>query len=128
MLKPIKNLLERSSYAIAITFTLLIIYMSLASTSNMVVVIDVSDKTMHSFAYFVLSISWFFAIKSSHFELKAKVKIGLLVLLLSIILEILQGSITSYRTADYLDIIANIIGIIFAVISFKPLLRLYHTI
>ena len=128
MLKAIKQLLERNRYAIAASFTLLIIFLSLAPTSKAIDVIDVSDKTLHAFAYFVLALSWIFAIKSSHTLLKQKVSIGFFVLLLSILLEILQESLTDYRTADYLDIIANTLGIIFAIVSFKYLLRLYNTI
>ena len=128
MLKHTKQLLERNRYAIAASFTLLIIYLSLAPTSNAIDVIDVSDKALHAFAYFVLALSWIFAIKSSHVLLRQKMSIGILVLLLSILLEILQGSLTEYRTADYLDIIANTVGIIFAIVSFKYLLQLYNTI
>ena len=35
-----------------------------------------------------------------------------------IIIEILQGVITSYRTASYLDILANTIGVLLAVVIF----------
>ena len=35
-----------------------------------------------------------------------------------IIIEILQGVITSYRTASYLDIVANTIGVLLAVVIF----------
>ncbi|MDT0554005.1 VanZ family protein [Urechidicola vernalis] len=128
MLMHIKQLLERNRYAIAASFTLLIIYLSLAPTSNAIDVIDVSDKTLHTFAYFVLALSWIFAIKSSHAFLKQKMSIGFFVLVLSILLELLQGSLTDYRTADYLDIVANTIGIIIAIVSFKYLLQLYNTI
>lgn len=128
MLMPIKKLLERSRFTIATSFTLLIIYLSLARTSVALDVIDVSDKTLHTFAYCVLTASWIFAIKSSHIVFKQKFIIGFFVLLLSVLLEILQGSLTDYRTADYLDIVANTLGIIIAIVSFKYLLQLYNTI
>lgn len=127
MLKRIKNLLERSAITIAIALTFLIIYLSLAQTSD-IMTLGVSDKTLHSLAYFGLTSSWFFAIKSSHFRFKAKISIGLLVLLLSVSLEFLQGSLTDYRTADYYDILANAFGIIIAFVSFRTLLQVYQTI
>lgn len=126
MLKHIKNLLEGSAYALAITLTILIIYLSLASTPKIMGIVNISDKILHLVAYFVLSLSWFFAVRSSHFQIKSKVGIGILVL--SVILEFLQGSFTNYRTADYYDIVANTFGIIIALISFRRMLLFYHAI
>ena len=128
MLKHIKNLLEGSAYALAITLTILIIYLSLASTPKIMGIVNISDKILHLVAYFVLSLSWFFAVRSSHFQIKSKVGIGILVLILSVILEFLQGSFTNYRTADYYDIVANTFGIIIALISFRRMLLFYHAI
>ena len=39
-------------------------------------------------------------------------------IIFGIIIEILQGVITSYRTASYLDIVANTIGVLLAVVIF----------
>ena len=130
MLKFIKTLLERNAYAIAILLTNIIIYLSLMTTtsSRIMDVVSISDKSAHMFAYFILSCSWFFAVKSSHSNLYNKVKIGVLVLFFSIILELIQGSYTNHRTMDYFDMIANGFGIIIAIVSFKRLLRVYHTI
>lgn len=128
MLKVIKRLLEGNAYPIAIGLTVLIIYLSLGQTSKLIEVVQVSDKSLHSFAYFGLSLSWFFAVKSSHTGFKHKIIIALFVLLLSILLEYLQGAITDYRVSDYFDIVANIIGIVIATVLFRPLLYVYKTI
>lgn len=128
MLRPIKQLLEDNAYFVAIALTILVIYLSLDETSNLVEVVQVPDKSLHSFAYFGLSLSWFFAVKSSHTRQKYKVIIGTLVLCLSIMLEFLQGAVTDYRVADYLDVVANIIGIIIAIVLFRPLLHVYKSI
>ena len=127
MLKTIKRLLERSRYLICISLTFLVIYLSLAQTADLMGAIKVSDKSLHSFAYFGLSISWLFAIRKSHSDIKWKFLIGFAMLLLGILLEYLQGSVTDYRTTDYLDVIANTIGIIIAMVSFRNMLRLYHS-
>ena len=128
MLKDIKQLLERSSYVIAISITLLIIYLSLAPTANVMETIRISDKSLHGFAYFVLTLSWLFAFKNEHKSVKMKFLIGFLILTLGIVLEYLQGEITDYRTSDYLDIVANTFGIIIALLSFRNLLRFYNAI
>ena len=39
-------------------------------------------------------------------------------IIFGIIIEILQGVVTSYRTASYLDIVANTIGVLLAVVIF----------
>ena len=128
MLKVIKRLLEHSRFVICITLTLLVVYLSLGQTANLMVNVNVSDKSLHGFAYFGLSLSWMFAIRQSHSSFKTKLWIGFILMLLGVLLEYLQGSITDYRTADYFDIIANTIGIVIAIVSFKNLLRFYHTI
>ena len=127
MLKAIKRLLEHNRYVICIALTILVIYLSLGKTSDLMSAIDVSDKSLHSFAYFGLSLSWFFAIRKSHSSFKFKILIGFAIFLLGILMEFLQGSITDYRTMDYFDVIANTVGIVLAVISFRNLLRLYHS-
>ena len=127
MQKTIKNLLERSRYLICVSLTLLVIYLSLARTDDLMVSIDVSDKSLHGLAYFGLSLSWLFAIRKSHSSLKWKILIGFSMMLLGILLEFLQGNITDYRTSDYFDVLANTVGIIIALISFRNVLRLYHS-
>ena len=128
MRKDIKRLLERSSYAISIFITVLIIYLSLAPTANIMESVQISDKSLHGFAYFVLTLSWLFAFKNSHDTVKMKALVGFSILVLGMLLEYLQGEITDYRTSDYLDIVANAFGIVIAIISFRNLLRFYNAI
>ncbi len=128
MLKVIKELLERSAYFISSLLTITIIYLSLSSLPNLSVEITVSDKILHSFAYFSLTISWFFAIKKSHKNLKTKIAVCFFILLFGIILELLQGSITANRMMDYYDVLANLAGIFVALITFNYLFRTFKTI
>lgn len=77
-----------------------------------------SDKFLHFIAYFSLMITWLYAfLGKEHFYSRIKYLIAGC-LLYGIILEVLQGGVTSYRTASYLDILANSIGIILAVLAF----------
>lgn len=128
MLKVIKTLLERSAYFISTFLTLAILYLSLSSLSDLNVEISVSDKYLHSIAYFVLSVSWFFAVKKSHGSFKNKMAIAISVFAFGCILEILQQQLTSYRMMDTLDMLANSFGIILALATFEYLFKVYKMI
>ena len=119
MLKPIKSLLENNAIYIAVFFTICILFGSLVKSEFIVVeYISVSDKTYHLIAYFLLMLSWLYAFfKREKFEENVKYII-LGCFIFGIIIELLQGVITSYRTASYLDIVANTIGVLLAVVIF----------
>jgi VanZ family protein len=119
MLKPIKSLLEDNAIYIAIFFTISITIGSLVKSDFIVVKsISVSDKTYHLIAYFLLMLSWLYVFcKKETFQKNVKYVI-LGCIIFGIIIEILQGVITSYRTASYLDIVANTIGVLLAVVIF----------
>ena len=128
MQNSIKNLLERSAYLISSILTCLVVYLSLVSLTDLNIEVTTSDKSLHSFAYLVLTYSWLFAIKKSHSNFKTKILVAFAIFLFGIILEILQSSLTIYRQGDYLDIIANTIGIVLAIVTFNLLFRIYKTI
>ena len=119
MLKPIKSLLENNAIYIAVFFTISILFGSLVKSELIVVEsISVSDKTYHLIAYFLLMLSWLYTFfKKEKFEENVKYII-LGCFIFGIIIEILQGVTTSYRTASYLDIVANTIGVLLAVVIF----------
>ena len=119
MLKPIKSLLENNAIYIAVFFTICILFGRLVKSEFIVVEsISVSDKAYHLIAYFLLVLSWLYAFfKREKFEENVKYII-LGCFIFGIIIEILQGVITSYRTASYLDIVANTIGVLLAVVIF----------
>ncbi len=84
--------------------------------------IKVSDKFLHASAYVVLMISWLMYTTYA----PRKVKDGLLFIILAvfgIIIELLQGSLTQSRTGDFLDVIANITGLIIGLLIFKYLIK-----
>lgn len=119
MLKHIKSLLEDNAIYIAVFFTISITIGSLVKSDFIVVKsISVSDKTYHLIAYFLLMLSWLYVFcKKETFQKNVKYVI-LGCIIFGIIIEILQGIITSYRTASYLDIVANTIGVLLAVVIF----------
>ena len=119
MLKHIKSLLEDNAIYIAVFFTISITIGSLVKSDFIVVKsISVSDKIYHLIAYFLLMLSWLYVFcKKETFQKNVKYVI-LGCIIFGIIIEILQGVITSYRTASYLDIVANTIGVLLAVVIF----------
>jgi len=111
--------LENNAIYIAVFITISILFGSLVKSEFIVVEsISVSDKTYHLIAYFFLMLSWLYAFfKKEKFQEHVKYII-LGCFIFGIIIEILQGIITSYRTASYLDILANTIGVLLAVVIF----------
>ncbi|WP_245828704.1 VanZ family protein [Salegentibacter holothuriorum] len=81
-----------------------------------------TDKLLHLGAYFGLLVLWkvYFMLKN---EPKSTYKNNLfkiagLAALFGMLIELLQGVLTSYREPDWFDILANTAGILLAVIIF----------
>jgi VanZ family protein len=122
MQKRIKNLLERNALSIAISFTLLIAYLSLKTIHfESPINITFLDKILHFSAYFVLTLSWLFALRLSN----KKYLVLISLLLYGILIEFLQGWLTLNRTKDFYDVIANGFGIIFAALLYKYFYKFY---
>ena len=115
MLKHIKVLLEDNAILIAIFFTISITIGSLVKSDVIAVeIVSISDKTIHFIAYFFLMLSWLYVfLKKKSFSKNVKfIFIGCIVF--GIIIEILQGVTTTYRTLSFLDVAANTLGVLFA--------------
>jgi VanZ family protein len=101
-------LLKANKKLIAYGITAVILYLSLAKIpSTNSINISHIDKLYHGIAYFFLSFSWLFAFETS------KVKmfwIAIGCILFGIVIEGLQALVTNYRSADFIDIIANTLG------------------
>ena len=115
MLKHIKVLLEDNAILIAVFFTISITIGSLVKSDVVAVeIVSISDKTIHFIAYFFLMLSWLYVFfKKKSFSKNVKfIFIGCIVF--GIIIEILQGVTTTYRTLSFLDVAANTLGVLFA--------------
>jgi hypothetical protein len=109
------------SFVTALSFTLLILYLSLANLGKIDIInISASDKVYHAGAYFVLALLWFlfFYLKKQSFSNSVNFLIIGSLILFGIIIEVLQYSLTTYRTLDWWDVMANTVGIISAYISY----------
>jgi len=123
MQKHIKNLLERNALLIAITTTLAVAYLSLSNPIQFDLPIKISflDKILHASAYFVLTLTWLFAIKNN----LTKYWIGFILFLYGILMEFLQGWLTTNREKDIFDVAANTVGIIFAMLIYRKIYKYF---
>ncbi len=104
---------------IAVVYTLLISILSLIPLGRISVGgFNPTDKMLHGFAYFILTLLWLF-----YYLMKKPVirnykwvffNISALVIVFGMLIEVLQGTLTSYRQPDWADIMANSIGVLFA--------------
>ncbi|QMU63212.1 MAG: hypothetical protein GKR88_02265 [Flavobacteriaceae bacterium] len=119
----IRILLRCSILYISITITISILFLSLAHIpSEFVVDISNLDKIQHFFAYVVLTISWLIT-KNVKFKKITNSSIVIICFVFGIIIEVLQGSITTYRSPGFLDIVANSTGIITGFILFRTFIQ-----
>jgi len=122
MLMPIRKLLERSALPIAIFLTIFITAISLISLKGVhLIKVSNSDKFGHFIAYFLLSLSWLYALKGIIQKKNKKYILIFILISYGIIIEVLQGVLTTYRQADFYDIIANSAGVLFAAILFRKI-------
>lgn len=84
------------------------------------------DKLLHAGAYFgltVLWILWMLYKRSDQKEISSKalwkITIGVVIIavLYGVLMEVLQGTLTSYRTPDTWDIVANTTGSVLALLA-----------
>ena len=130
MLRDIKKLLERNALIIAIVTTVIVAILSLSSVPKLNLGLDIKsgDKYLHFLAYFGLSLTWYFALKDRINQKVFKIFVPLGLIFYGIILEGLQSGLTTYRTGDVYDALANTAGIVVALILFNKIIKWYSTI
>ncbi len=127
----IKKLLAHNAYTIAIALTIFIAITSLVSLKGIKTVsLDISnfDKIVHFTSYFLLTLSWFFAMQTLLKNRKTKIILIVSLISYGIIIEALQGGMTTHRQADVLDILANSLGVLLATFLFPRLNRWFDSI
>jgi len=130
MLRDIKSLLERNALWLAILATLGVAILSLGAVPKLNIGLDLksSDKYLHFIAYFTLCLLWYFALKDRLHRYVFRILIPVGLILYGIILEGLQGGLTTYRTADIYDAVANTAGVLVGMFLFNRLLKWYNSI
>jgi VanZ family protein len=123
MPKHIKKWLLDNSLLIAIIVSIIIITLSLINTNQIPKSsIKISDKLMHGLAYLTLFWSWRLVYRKIND--KELILLIFILIVFGIFLEVLQGILTSYRTADWKDVFANIFGILIGTFTFKTAYRI----
>ena len=127
----IKKLLERNAYLIAILITVFVAVSSLVSLrgiSSISIGISNFDKIVHAISYFILTLSWFYATQNDYKKSSFKIILILLLISFGTIIEVLQGGLTTYRQADFFDVLANSLGILLAATFFNKLNLWFNSI
>lgn len=108
-------MLKKYALLIAIAYTALLTGVSLATIDDLPDLgISFADKIFHFGAYAVMTVVWFYYFYTLKMTTKAESIIiaVIIAVILGMIIEILQGTMTESRQADFNDVIANNAGIL----------------
>ena len=95
---------------------------------NLELGIKSGDKYLHFIAYFGLSTLWYFALRNRIQKRVFNFFVPLALIFYGIILELLQSGITTYRTGDIYDAVANTAGVVIGLVLFNRIIKWYRTI
>ena len=117
--KIIKHLSERNFLLLAIIWTVLITVASLVSSSAIPKVnLLWNDKIVHFLFYFFFVVFWSFALHKNFYFKKYSFIIIVFAIVYGIIIEVLQGLLTTTREPDLYDVFANSLGAIIGYFGF----------
>ena len=110
-----QSLVSKLLLAASVLYSLALLISCLIPAPAIILTKDNSDKVLHGSAYFFFTLLWFsyfylFYLKNKSTGFVVGVTL-ILALLYGIIIEVMQGTLTSYRSADVYDMFANIIGV-----------------
>ena len=124
MPKHIENWLLGKALYIALFISITIALLSLINTNQLPKPsVGVSDKVLHVSAYIVLFWSWLLVFRKDS-SLKTRLILFMVLFFFGIVLEWMQGELTSYRTADWKDIIANSMGLFLGFFTFNKIYQI----
>lgn len=112
-------MLRKTIFVVSILYTVLLTAASLLKINlKQAYLPSFGDKIFHALAYVVFTLLW---LGTFYFKLKMPFKkvlliTGLFSFSFGVIIELLQGWLTISRQGDVKDVIANTIGILFAVV------------
>jgi VanZ family protein len=123
MRKLIKILLKDKIIFIAISVVLIIGVLSLIKVPEAPIKFSSLDKVYHTIAYFTLALTWLLSFPVSRKKHTVKYAIALGCIFYGIIIEVLQTTLTTYRTASLLDVVANSVGVFIALLIFNSICK-----
>ena len=112
----------RFKYFLAYGWTCFILVGSLMSTTFLkgVIVDEVFsfDKVIHFFLYAFCGYFWCLVLRLNHNKITSILRSFSISLILGLVMEICQYAFTTYRSFEWNDVVANIIGAIIGVLLF----------
>ena len=85
-------------------------------------ILTFSDKFMHAAIYWMLTLLFLFAFSlntKTIIKSKSYIVFGTISFLFGVLIEFLQAYLSTNRSADWKDVVANCIGIFLAITTFK---------
>lgn len=114
-------MLKKQFFLISVLYTTALAVVCLIKLNNLPNIgVSFGDKIFHLLAYLVLTFLWVNTF-IYNFKLKKVFAIvygGVFCMAFGIIIEVLQGSVTSYRSSDIYDVLANTLGVLIMVMIF----------
>ena len=115
MLKHIKQLLQDKFFVVAIIVTIILAILSLMNLRKLPISFTFLDKIEHTLAYLIVSFLWLLALRKKGI----KFTVSICVVLYGVLLEMLQLILTDYRLFEFMDIIANTIGVMLGYLAYR---------
>ncbi|MFI1771844.1 VanZ family protein [Thalassobellus citreus] len=112
-------MLKKKALLISIIYTLALTYASLVKLNNVPDIgVSFGDKIFHFLAYSLLAFLWFstFLFNFNFKEKKAITYAAVISVIFGIIIEVLQETLTVYRSMDVYDVFANSSGVLLTVL------------
>ena len=114
--------------SISLVYTIALTYVCLMKLNKMPDVgVSYGDKIFHLLAYALFSFLWINTFLQA-FKTKKEIVIpyvAMFCIVFGIIIEVLQGTITDYRSSDVFDVVANTAGVLLTVLILS-LQKLVH--
>ncbi len=107
---------KKIKITIAILITVGIAILSLIKLGAPPIQVKNGDKIQHCIAYFTLSFAWMYALVTNK---RSLIVIVILCVFYGIIIEVLQMTMTEYRSGELLDVFANTLGVLLALAIFR---------
>ena len=112
-------MLKTYFFVITILYSIALTVLCLIELNGVIEVnISFGDKIFHSLSYIVLTVLWYYTLYYNFKFNKRTALIYAVVLsvIFGIVIEILQGVVTTYRSSDINDVFANSFGAILAAV------------
>lgn len=119
--------MHKFSFTLAFIWTLVILIGCLTSSKN-IQSVDIPilgyDKVLHALLYFALVILWlFYFYVTKTLSTKKYFLVFLSCFFYGVLIEVLQHVLTQDRTADVFDVLANTLGLLLGLLTFKQLIK-----